>query len=37
MEALLNINADTLVLTGSHDAVGIVKEICEKTGDLFST
>ena len=36
MEALLNINADTLVLTGSHDAVGIVKEICEKTGDLFS-
>ena len=36
MEALLNINADTLVLTGSQDAVGIVREICEKTGDIFS-
>ena len=35
MEALLNINADDVVLTGSSNAVEIVREICSLTGDLF--
>ncbi|SMF53528.1 Helicase conserved C-terminal domain-containing protein [Pseudobacteriovorax antillogorgiicola] len=35
MEALLNINADKVVLTGSDNAVEIVQEICSLTGDLF--
>lgn len=35
MEALLNINADTVVLTGSDNAVDILREICSLTGDEF--
>ena len=35
MEALLNINADTVVLTGSDNSVEILREICSLTGDVF--
>lgn len=35
MEALLNLNADHLILTGSENAVKIVQEICSLTGDEF--